>query len=287
MQVDDRAPVPPTEEELRVERMTEEILASFEAALVVRLPFADDRRRVPELAKEARPAVASLHFALSVEVEGDEASLEHHEGLAMIHLLGRRAAVLGISPFSAAQVVDALAVAFAERLRALPSRLHALLAATLIEGFVRGREEVVHEASRAKAAASQPTFCLAPGCHAWIVCGDLAPEALEARGNELARELFAKEARVALLDVGALIEPDRAHAAALAETVAGARVVGVPVHVARPSSELREMLLDLGFLPEQLHETFEDAQRAAYRVAGWELREPGGLRRFFTAKRSG
>ncbi|MEZ4253358.1 MAG: hypothetical protein R3B99_34555 [Polyangiales bacterium] len=59
MQVDDRAPVPPTDEELRVERTTDEILASFEAALGARLPFADDRRRVPELAKEARPAVAS------------------------------------------------------------------------------------------------------------------------------------------------------------------------------------------------------------------------------------
>ena len=95
MQVDDRAPVPPSEEALRVERVTESILARFEAALVVRLPFADDRARVPELGREARPAVASLHFALSVEIEGDEASIEHHEGLAMIHLLGRRAAVLG------------------------------------------------------------------------------------------------------------------------------------------------------------------------------------------------
>ncbi|MEZ4253359.1 MAG: hypothetical protein R3B99_34560 [Polyangiales bacterium] len=113
----------------------------------------------------------------------------------MIHLLGRRAAVLGISPFSAAQVVDALSAAFAERLRALPSRLHALLAATLIEGFVRGREEVVHDAARAKAAASQPTFCVAPGCHVWIVCGDLAPEALEARGNGSRAALRERSAR--------------------------------------------------------------------------------------------
>jgi hypothetical protein len=273
--------MPPSEEELRVERVTESILARFEAALVGRLPFADDRARVPELGREARPAVASLHFALSVEVEGDEASIEHHEGLAMIHLLGRRAAVLGISPFSAAQIVDALGVAFSEELRAFPARLRELLSATLIEGFVRGREEVVADRARATAAGSLPSFRFAPGCYALVLAGDLDAEAIEARGNAFAREVFAAEARAAVLEVSKLVGPDRSHAAALAETVASARVVGVMVLVAGPSSALREMLRDLGFAAEQLHDGFESASRAASRIAGFELRELGGLRRLF------
>lgn len=281
--------MPPSEEELRVERVTAEILARFEAALTTRLPFRDDRARVPELGREARPAVASLHFALSVEVEGDESSLEHHEGLAMIHLLGRRAAVLGISPFSAAQIVDALVDALVSGMgagsteppRTFPMRLRELLGATLIEGFVRGREEVVAERARKTSAASLPSFRFAPDCYALVLAGDLDAEAIEARGNELAREVFAAQARAVVLEVSKLVAPDRSHAAAIAETTASARVVGVPVHLAGASPELREMLRDLGFLPEQLHDGFESAARAASRLAGFELRERGGLRRLF------
>jgi hypothetical protein len=81
--------------------------------------------------------------------------------------------------------------------------------------------------------------------------------------------------------VSKLVGPDRSHAAALAETVASARVVGVMVLVAGPSSALREMLRDLGFAAEQLHDGFESASRAASRIAGFELRELGGLRRLF------
>lgn len=285
MHVDDRDPTPLSEDERRVARTTDVILDRFETLLGRRLSFAEDRALLPELAAEARPAVFSLHFALSVEVESDEGSIQHHEALAMIHLLGRRTAVLGLSPFSAAQIVDALADAFAAVFRAIPDRLRGLLAATLFEGFVRGREEAVSDRARARAGEALVTLSLVPGCFAWVLAGDLDAEAIEVRGNELARRLFASEARALVIDVSKLLAPDRALAAAIAEVVASVRMVGCHGLAAGAQPELRDMLFELGFVEEQLHVSFESAARVALRLASHEIRELGGLRRFFSARR--
>ncbi|MBX3251217.1 MAG: hypothetical protein KF901_28830 [Myxococcales bacterium] len=276
MQVDDRPPSAPSRAELEAEKRARDVIARFARELGARLPFSGDRERIEELEREVRPAVASLDLALAVEVAGDEASFAHHEGLAMIHLLGRRAAELDVSPFAAAQLVPALAAAFEG---ALPARFVSLLGATCIEGFVRGREEVVEGRARRRAAEGLPSLRIAPTCQVLVLAGDVEADAIEARGQAFARELFAAEAASAVLDLSRLVALDRPMAGALAEAVTSARVIGVTCHLSGVDEARRALLGDFGFAPEQLHARFDDALRAALDVAGLEVRPKGGLRR--------
>ena len=61
-----------------------------------------------ELALEARPAVHALLFGLGTDRAGDASSLEHHESLAMVTLLGRALALSGATPTPVLRVVPAL-----------------------------------------------------------------------------------------------------------------------------------------------------------------------------------
>lgn len=276
VQVDDRPPSVPSRAELEAEARARDVIGRFAEVLAERLPFAGDRERIEELEREVRPAVASLDLALAVEIAGDEASFAHHEGLAMVHLLGRRAAELDVSPFAAAQLVPALASAFGD---AIPARFVALLDATCIEGFVRGREEVVEARARRRAAEGLPSLRIAPTCHVLVLAGDVDADAVEARGASFARELFAAEAASAVLDLSRLVTLDRPMGGALAEAVTSARVIGVTCHLSGIDDTRRALLGDYGFAPEQLHARFDDALRAALDVAGLEVRAKGGLRR--------
>ena len=74
------------------EALAERILARFEGEGLADISLRPEVK--VELALEARPAVHALLFGLGTDRAGDAASLEHHESLAMVTLLGRALARL-------------------------------------------------------------------------------------------------------------------------------------------------------------------------------------------------
>lgn len=248
------------------------VLAAFGARFAERAPFRDDRELVDELVREAQPAAHALLFALTVEVAADESSLEHHEGIAMVHLLGRRAALLGASPAAATALVPALLAALEDEALRCPDGFAQLLASTCVEGFVRGREERLRDAMAGAAADAQPTLEVLPACRALVLCGDHEPERLAGRAEAFGRELFASEARVAIVDISALRGPDRHRAAAVADVREACALLGARFLVAGADAEWREALADASVPEEACVPTFGDALDAALRTLGLALR---------------
>ena len=105
---------------------------------------------------------------------------------------------------------------------------------------------------------------------------DLAPGAdldtLAARAEAFGRELFASEARVAIVDISALRGPDRHRAAAVADVREACALLGAAFLVAGADAEWREALADASVPEEACVPTFGDALDAALRTLGLALR---------------
>lgn len=156
---------------------------------------------VEALGREARPAVHALLFALATERASDPASLEHHETMAMLALLGRSFALEGTTPTAAAGVVPAILEAFRDEGFAVPSELDAPLGLVFLEGFVRGREERLR-ADLAKQALEHVVLIEPlPRIGIVVIRGDHDAELLASHLEALAREAFARELAACVLDV--------------------------------------------------------------------------------------
>src|SRR5687768_10169223 len=169
------------------------ILDAFGRSYLASSPFKQDRALLEELAAETRPVVEALLFATSSGA-ADANAIEHHEGLAMVTLLGRRVGALGATPSAALALVPSLAAGFRESGRTLPPALHGPLQAMCMEGYVAGREEHLVREHANRFAESQPVVKIAPRVLALFLSGEHESEDLAEVVDRLGRQMLAANA---------------------------------------------------------------------------------------------
>ncbi|MEO0323136.1 MAG: hypothetical protein AAF447_09280 [Myxococcota bacterium] len=209
------------------EAAIEALLTRWSARYAARAATEADAALVASFGDEARPAASSLHFATATETALDAAALAHHEALAMLTLLGRRLALLGLSPASAGQGVPALMDAWEGAGTPLPAALADALGAAFVEGFVRGHGERDRERWLEGLRAHQPFLTPEPGVCLWVAVGDLDAARLAERGEAFARDVHRKGARAAIVDLRALPAPSPRRLAAVADALEALAMLGV------------------------------------------------------------
>ncbi len=271
------------------EVVAEDAIARFREASASRLPLraalADD------LACEARPAVHALLFATANERVEDPESLEHHETLAMITLLGRRLALLGGTPTAALRLVPTLLAAVREANWPVPPGLDESLTTVAVEGFVRGREERILAEAAKDAVDRIPVVALADGCLAVLPRGRYDSEHLEAAMEELGRRMFREEVSVVLVVLDGLADVTAATARALLSIDEYARTLGVTAIFAGMDARFEEAAERAGV--DRTHLTLAsdapDGVRRAFSIAGYAVTRvswlPAPIREWFTQSR--
>lgn len=268
--------------ESQEERLAEAILEAFATALSGAALSADARR---ELVVEARPAVHAVLFAVGSDRAGDTNSLEHHESLAMLTLLGRKVALLGGTPSAALCVVPALCDAFESCEVRVPAGVNAALNSVLMEGFVRGREEAVDERHRRSLAKATGALRVCEGVLLLRFVGRLDPDAIVAVGEDFARRLFSTEAVSCVVDVSSLEGTTSRHARAVFAIDEAARMLGVRCIFSGFDERWAETLADVDprdaegsrrLLVERV-EPFADALHTALSAADYRLQRGSWL----------
>ncbi|MFT5356742.1 MAG: hypothetical protein ACI9KE_003968 [Polyangiales bacterium] len=265
--------VPKAVEDVSPEDLIENVLERFEARYREGVLFDVDRNLATDMRNEARPAVDALAHALTTGTTSDRETLGHHESLALVTLLARRAAVLGATPSGADRVVRALRQAFADVDCPVPKEAIDALSLASLEGYVRGRDELAREAAQTEAAQSLVTVPLAPGLLALRLYGSHESEQLDSVVEEFARELHRRGTLVAIIDCSGLLRPGRRRAAALLAVDESARMLGVPCVFAGVSAEWRVAFQEAGADPNLLdiNELYEDGLKVALGYLGWSL----------------
>ena len=215
------------------------VLTAFRSCWQARVPMAADADLAAEIALEARPAMHALLHAATNERVDDLASLEHHETLAMVTLLGRRVGILGASPTAMLTVVPSLLESARAQGLELAGSIDEALTTAFAEGYVRGREERLHADHAERALAAAPIVPIAPGCLALVASGDHDPDTLEALVEAFGRRLLNEDARACIVDLSTLTGTSRAHAAAILSADATAKMLGVRCVFSSASPELR------------------------------------------------
>lgn len=183
--------------------------------------------RLRELLEEARPPTGGIALAdvaaqvapvlpLLVELPAGDAEeakdfegFEFRECLTVLTLLGRRLALLDLTPSTAVRVVQA---AFAAALEAREQDQWGFAdpaMAAAVEGFVLGREERVAQLHGERAAACLRPLQIAEQAWALIPSGAHDAETLTGCVDALGRAMLDTDASVALVDVSQLAPAER------------------------------------------------------------------------------
>lgn len=153
-------------------------------------------------------------------------SFEFRECLTVLSLLGRRLALLDLTPTGAVQVVELAlrAVADAPEL-ALDGFVQRALAATF-EGFVMGREERVTQASAQRGSKPIRPLRVDDGAFALIISGTHTPQVLSDSVDALGRAMLDADVETAIVDLTQLGEPSAKRAVAVFSADEVARMLG-------------------------------------------------------------
>lgn len=259
----------------RVER----ILEGLERRYATTTPYRQDRELAPELALEARPVVESLLIAAEADPHERARVLDHHEGLAMVTLLGRRAGMLGATPTAALGLVRALFASFEEVGCPVPAELYDDLVALCMEGFVAGREERLLDRTETVASEAQPIVRIADRVLLLFLCGTHPAERIEQVVDRFGRVMLQLEARAGLVDLSRLSDPTPDRAAEVFAAHSAARMLGADCIFTGVSDAwlgaAKEGRVDTELLA--IEPSFEDALRRALAIGGWELRRTSWL----------
>jgi rsbT co-antagonist protein RsbR len=144
----------------------------------------------------------------------------------MSTLLGRRLAILDLTPTATLHIVRILLASIVEHAEPSEVRFDDQLRAAIIEGFVIGREERVSEQSAARAAAPVRPLRLDASIVLLAVTGEHAPEILSNMVDALGRDMLDANANVALVDLTQLAAPNRERARAILAADEMARMLG-------------------------------------------------------------
>ncbi len=214
------------------------------------------------LARECAPVLAALR---------EDAGLERHETAALLVLLGRRTALMGLEPLHLARLGEALAPRGARTPEASGSAAplpHAQWA-LLLEGYVQGRDEALRGAMEQALATSQPMARWAPGCLLWCLCGPLPAESVERCGEHFARLAHRQDTVAAVLDLQGAPPPTEGRGQALAHTLELLRTTGCEPLLSRPSGAWHEALgRQVGGPAPRAFASLQDAMVHAEALAG-------------------
>jgi len=271
-------------ENLGLEELSQ-ALEGFRESYVAGCPFLQDRDLAPGLSEEARPVIEALAMGIVDGPGGDPELTEHHEALAMVTLLGRRAGALGVTPTAAMAIAGAMGAGLARIGLTVSEKLGGALATLSVEGYVAGREDALREQHEAASVENVVTLAIVPRVFALILCGDHEPEAIAEIVEGFGRRLLKGDAVAAIVDISGLTEATEEGAVEVFAAHSTARMLGVTcLFVGVSDSWLeaaKEKRVELDLV--RIEETFEDALRAALPLSGWKLEStswlPGPLKR--------
>lgn len=180
-----------------------------------------------DIAREAAPLLPLLSELPAEErTKGDYESFQFRECLTVMTLLGRRLALLDLTPTAAVQIAQ-LALRSAEDGDALPARRFADRAvAAVIEGFVMGREEHVLEQHERRAWEPLGPLKVDDRTFALVVTGTHDPCVLREQVDALGRAMLDAGAETAIVDLTQLGEANRDRAAAVFSAGEVVRMLG-------------------------------------------------------------
>jgi len=260
----------------------------FRAALEAAKP-ATGGVPLADLVAEVMPLLPLLtELPAEKRAEGNFESFEFRECFTVLTLVGRRLALLDLTPTTAIQVtrlalqsVDPSNEASAERFAE-----HGVAAA--VEGFVLGREERVSEVAMERAASCLKPLRIDASIFALVISGAHEPAVLSDTVDALGRAMLEADVELAIVDLTQLGEPNRERAIAvfaadeIAKMLGGQAVfTGVDERWRAAATEAR-IPMDAMQIAANLAEALEAARKSADRDAkertpGWRAR----LRRLF------
>lgn len=170
----------------------------------------------PELVGEVAPLLPLLSELPDDErANGNYESFGFRECLAVLTLLGRRLALLNLTPTAASQVVR-LALRSTEGARDdLFEQFAQQAVAAAMEGFVLGREERVAQTAEARAAKPLRPLRIEDDVFALIVSGVHEPAILSECVDALGRAMLNADVELAVVDLTQVGEPNRERATAM------------------------------------------------------------------------
>jgi hypothetical protein len=258
--------------------IADRILCGFRERYVRGAPFAEDRALADELVLEARPTVEALVFATAHAAE-DPNQPEHHEALAMVTLLGRRAGALGATPTAAYGLVPAIAAGFYDADQPLAKELVEPLAAVCLEGYVAGREDAIYAGFVGEDIESAAIVSVVPRGLALILTGDKEAEVLSEIVERFGRALLKADATACIVDLSRLDGPAPDRAAEVFSAHATARMIGARTIFAGASEAWIDAAKKTRVETELLvfEPTFEAALRRMLPLCGLELKRTSWL----------
>lgn len=244
----------------------------FCRSYVDRAPTGADRAAAEALRPEAETVIAAILEGVG---DGPLPALDGpalREGLTLASLLGRRAALLDVTPAAAVGIAPALMDALDDA-NAREGLLDPLRA-TIVDGYVRAREERERDLGSRRAAEAAAFAEIAPGCFVVFLRGRQDPDALEARVEALGRALLDGDARACVVDLRGLAEPDRDLVAQIFAIQAACVMLGVRCHFVGFGEEWRRAADDarVDFSLVVMCPTVRAAVADALRVCRLELR---------------
>ena len=172
---------------------------------------------------EVAPVIPLLtELSFEVRAGGNFEAFELRECFTVLTLLGRRLALLDLTPSAAVAIVDLAlsATSTGDERRTAAFRQRARSA--VVEGFVMGREERVVESAAARASKPVRPLRIDESTFALVVSGVHDATSLGELVDALGRAMLDADASIAIVDLTQLGEPnrDRARAVFAAEEIA-------------------------------------------------------------------
>jgi hypothetical protein len=206
-------------------------------------------------------------------VADDYDSFEFRECFTVLTLLGRRLALLDLTPTTAIQIVH-LALQAVHGSGDLPSgKLVHRASAAAMEGFVMGREERVALTSEERAAKPLAPLRIDDAVLALIVSGVHEPSVLSECVDALGRAMLEANVETAIVDLTQLGEPSGERAAAIFCADEVTRMLGGVCFFAGVDSRWRAAAADARIELHRLHiartlaEALASARGATQRMA--------------------
>lgn len=209
---------------------------------------------VSQLADETAPVLSLLsELPANERVAGDYGSFEFRECFTVLTLLGRRLALLDLTPTTAIQIVHLALQAVDGSGGAPGEKLVQRAVAAAMEGFVMGREERVALTCEERAAKPITPLRLDERVFALIVSGAHEPSVLSESVDALGRAMLDANVDAAVVDLTQLGEPNGERAAAIFGADEVTRMLGGVCFFAGVDSRWREAAADARIELHGLH----------------------------------
>jgi hypothetical protein len=219
---------------------------------------------ISQLADETAPVLSLLsELPPNERVAGDYDSFEFRECFTVLTLLGRRLALLDLTPTTAIQIVH-LALHAVDGSGGSPcGKLVQRAVAAAMEGFVMGREERVALTSEERAAKPITPLRIDEAVFALIVSGVHEPSVLSECVDALGRAMLDANVEAAVVDLTQLGEPSGERATAMFGADEVTRMLGGVCFFAGVDSRWREAAAEARIELHGLHITRNLAEALA------------------------